>query len=281
MNNLSTRGSPWENLALESSLNGQVGRLLFATVSREDRMVTIGLLHGMSSVATVDYYRRINESVNQRLGGHERADLLLASVNFGIIERCVRAGSWDEAGHYLATKARALELAGAQFIACGSNTMHRVAPAIEEAIAVPFLHIADVVAAAAHRQGARTLGLLGTLPVMEADFYRERLAARNLSVLVPDEADRHLVDRVIFDEMTRDIFTDQSRTQYLRIMEDLAARGADAVVLGCTEITQLVGPQHFSALPLLDSTALHVEAIVEMSLTSTHPQLQEVLNSIS
>lgn len=230
-------------------------------------MITIGLLHGMSSVATIDYYRRINESVNQRLGGHERAELLLSSVNFGVIERHVRSDAWDEAGYYLASKARALELAGAQFIACGSNTMHRVAPAIETAISVPFLHIADVVADAAHLHGTRKLGLLGTLPVMEADFYRDRLAVRDLSVLVPDEADRRLVDQVIFDEMTRGIFTDQSRTQYLRIMEDLAARGADAIILGCTEITQLVGPQDFPALPLLDSTALHVEAIVETSLT--------------
>ncbi|MCA2230225.1 aspartate/glutamate racemase family protein [Nonomuraea aurantiaca] len=237
-------------------------------------MMTIGLLHGMSSVATVDYYRRINERVNDLLGGHERAELLLSSVNFGVIERYVRSDEWDKAGDYLAGKAHALELAGAEFIACGSNTMHRVAPAIEAAISVPFLHIADVIAAAAHRQGVRTLGLLGTLPVMEASFYRDRLAAQGLSVLVPDAADRHLVDRTIFDEMTRYIFTDQSRAQYLRIMQELAERGADAIILGCTEITQLVGPEHFSTLPLLDSTGLHVEAIVEMSLTHARPEPQ-------
>ncbi|MFC4121431.1 aspartate/glutamate racemase family protein [Nonomuraea zeae] len=237
-------------------------------------MLTIGLLHGMSSVATVDYYRRINERVNERLGGHERAELLLSSVNFGVIERYVRAQEWDEAGDYLASKARGLEVAGADFIVCGSNTMHRVAPAIEAAISVPFLHIADVVAKAAHQQGVRTLGLLGTLPVMEADFYRDRLAASGLSVLVPDQVDRHLVDQVIFDELTRYIFTDQSRAQYLRIMEDLAARGADAIILGCTEITQLVSPQDFPVLPLLDSTGLHVEAIVEISLASARSELQ-------
>ncbi|KAB2343664.1 aspartate/glutamate racemase family protein [Actinomadura rudentiformis] len=229
-------------------------------------MKTIGLLHGMSDVATADYYRRINDRVNELRGGHERAELLLSSVNFGDIERFVRADAWDEAGAYLADKARGLERAGADFLVCGSNTMHRVAPAIEAATPLPFLHIADVLAGAARRQGLRTLGLLGTLPVMEASFYRERLAGHGLSVIVPDEADRVLVDQVIFDELTRHLFTGRSRDAFVRIMHELAGRGADAIVLGCTEITQLVGPEDFPALPLLDTTALHVEAIVDASL---------------
>lgn len=229
-------------------------------------MKTIGLLHGMSSIATGDYYRRINDRVNEILGGHERPELLLASVNFGNIERFVRSGSWEEAGRYLAGKASALERAGADFIVCGSNTMHRVAPAIEDAISIPFLHIVDVIAGAAHRQGAGVLGLLGTLPVMEADYYRERLTGHGLSVVVPDEADRRLVDQIIFDELTRNVFTDASREHYVRIMTRLAEQGADTIVLGCTEIVQLVDERHFTARPLLDSTALHVEAIVQACL---------------
>lgn len=235
-------------------------------------MRTIGLLHGMSSIATADYYQRINDLTNQRLGGHERAELLLSSVNFGVIERCVRTHAWDEAADYLAGKARGLESAGADFIACGSNTMHRVAPAIEAAVSIPFLHIADIIAHAAHQTRARTLGLLGTLPVMEADFYRDRLAEHGLSTVVPEQDDRTLVDRIIFDELTRSIFTNDSRAEYLRVMEQLAARGADAIILGCTEITQLIGPQDFPSLPLLDSTALHVEAIVNASLSSAAPR---------
>lgn len=227
-------------------------------------MKTIGLLHGMSSIATADYYRRINDRVNERLGGHERASMLIASVNFGDIERFVRAGAWSEAGDYLAGHALALERAGAAFIACGSNTMHRVAPAVEAAISVPFLHMVDVLGAAARERGLRTLGVLGTLPVMEGDFYRDRLG---LDMLVPAAADRALVDHIIFDELTKEIFTDDSRNSYLRIMADLAARGADAIVLGCTEIVQLVRPEDFPDLPLLDTTALHVEAIVDASLT--------------
>ncbi|MGW7823612.1 aspartate/glutamate racemase family protein [Streptomyces puniciscabiei] len=235
-------------------------------------MRTIGLLHGMSGVATADYYQRINALTNQRLGGHERAELLLSSVNFAVIERCVRTQAWDEAADYLVGKARGLERAGADFLACGSNTMHLVAPAIEAAVSIPFLHIADVIAHAAHQAGARTLGLLGTLPVMEADFYRDRLAEHGLSTLVPDQDDRTLIDRIIFDELTHNIFTDDSCAQYLRAMERLAARGAEAIILGCTEITQLIGPQDFPSLPLLDSTALHVEAIVNASLSPAAPR---------
>ncbi|WP_211339093.1 aspartate/glutamate racemase family protein [Salana multivorans] len=172
-----------------------------------------------------------------------------------------------EAAAYLAQKAQGLERAGADFIACGSNTMHRVSPAIEAAVSVPFLHIVDVVAQAARRAGVGALGLLGTLPVMEAGFYQDRLASHGLSIVAPAEDDRAFVDRVIFDELTFNVFTDDSRREYVRVMHDLRDRGAEAIVLGCTEITQLVGPNDFPSLPLLDSTALHVEAIVNVSLT--------------
>jgi aspartate racemase len=220
----------------------------------------------MSSVATGDYYRRINDRVNEVLGGHERAQLLLWSVNFGDIERFVRGGRWDEAGSYLAER---LEAAGADFLLCGSNTMHRVAPAIEAAVSVPFLHIVDAVADGARAVGARTLGLLGTLPTMEAEFYGERLARHGIGRVVPGAADRHLVDRIIFDELTRHDFRPESRREYVRVIRELAAAGADAVVLGCTEIGLLVTQDDVPEVPLLDSTVLHVERAVALAVSES------------
>lgn len=229
-------------------------------------MLTIGLLHGMSSVATGDYYRRINDRVNEMLGGHERAQILLWSVNFGDIERFVRNDRWDDAADYLVRRALALQQAGADFMMCGSNTMHRVAPAIEAALDVPFVHIVDAVADEARERGLRTLGILGTLPTMEADFYRERYAQHGLVVLIPDAEDRRLVDTIIFDELTRHEFTDSSKQHYLRIMRQLEAAGADAVVLGCTEIGLLVEQADLPHLPFLDTTVLHVERAVQLAL---------------
>lgn len=229
-------------------------------------MLNIGLLHGMSSVATGDYYRRINDRVNDMLGGHERAQILLWSVNFGDVERFVRNDSWDDAADYLVRRALALQEAGADFMICGSNTMHRVAPAIEAALDVPFVHIVDAVADEARARGLRTLGVLGTLPTMEADFYRECYAQHGLDVLVPDAEDRRLVDRIIFDELTRHEFTDDSKQHYLRIMRQLQTAGADAVVLGCTEIGLLVKQADLPDLPFLDTTVLHVERAVQLAL---------------
>lgn len=205
--------------------------------------------------------------MNELRGGHERAELVLSSVNFGVIERCVRAEAWDEAGQYLAGKARGLQRAGADFIACGSNTMHRVAPVIEAAITVPFLHIADVVATTATDIGVTRLGLLGTAPTMEQDFYRRRLERAGFTVLPPEPVDRTTVDQIIFDELTRHVFRPESRETYIRVMTDLHAAGAEAIVLGCTEIILLVGPDDVPGLPLLDSTTLHVEAIVQTAMS--------------
>jgi len=229
-------------------------------------MATIGLLHGMSSVATGDYYRRINDGVNERLGGHERPQLLLWSVNFGDIERFVHDEAWDEAGAYLADRAQRLQAAGADFLMCGSNTMHQVAPAIEAATTVPFVHIVDVLADAAEHLGARTLGLLGTRATMESDAYHDRLAERGLGLLVPEEQERVLIDRITFGELTQNIFTDSSRQVFIAAARALVARGADAVVLGCTEFGLLMSEDDVPGAPVLDTTALHVERAIELAI---------------
>ncbi len=229
-------------------------------------MRTIGLLHGMSSVATGDYYRRINDGVNARLGGHERPQLLLWSVNFGDIERFVQGEDWAAAGTYLADRAARLEAAGADFLMCGSNTMHRVAAAIEAATTVPLVHIVDVLADAAEQSGARTLGLLGTRATMESDAYRDRLASRGLDLIVPDEQERAVIDRITFDELTRHVFTDSARQYFVEATRALAARGADVVVLGCTEFGLLMHEDDVPGIPLLDTTVLHVERAVDLAV---------------
>ncbi|MDQ1537942.1 MAG: aspartate racemase [Actinomycetota bacterium] len=229
-------------------------------------MKTIGVLGGMSSVATGEYYRLINEGVNERQGGHTSAELVLYSVDFGLIEGFIRNEQWDRAADYLAERARRVERAGAELLILATNTMHRVADEVQSAIGIPLLHIVDATADAAGADGASTLGVLGTLPVMEADFYRQRFAKLGFEVLVPTPDDRAVVHRVIFEELTRGIVDDQSRQEYQRIIRDLVARGADGIVLGCTEISLLVAPEDAPGTALYDTTALHVDQAVRTSL---------------
>ncbi|MDQ1482984.1 MAG: aspartate racemase [Actinomycetota bacterium] len=229
-------------------------------------MRTIGVLGGMSGVATGEYYRRINEGVNEHRGGHCSAELVLYSVDFAVIEGFIRGQHWDQAAEYLAERARRLESAGAEFLILATNTMHQVALQIQDAIGIPLLHIVDPTADAAAADGAHTLGLLGTAPVMEADFYRQRFADRGLQVLVPAERDRALVHRVIFEELTRGIVDDHSRQEYLRIMAELVARGAQGIVLGCTEIGLLTEAKDMPGIAIYDTAALHVDRAVDISL---------------
>lgn len=233
-------------------------------------MKTIGVLGGMSSVATAEYYRRINEGVNAHRGGHSAAEIVLYSVDFGMIEGFIRDEQWDQAADYLAERAQRLERAGAEFLILATNTMHRVAVELQDAIGIPLVHIVDATADAATADGANTLGLLGTTPVMEADFYRARFADHGFEVLVPAERDRALVHRVIFEELTRGIIDEHSRQEYLRIMRDLVARGAQGIVLGCTEISLLVAAEDMPGTVLYDTTALHVDRAVRISL-GLHP----------
>jgi aspartate racemase len=232
-------------------------------------MKTIGLLGGMSWESTVPYYRTINERVKQRLGGHHSARAVLYSVDFEEIKQMQHAGHWHEAGERLAGAARALEAAGADFVVLCTNTMHKIAEAIESAVSIPLLHIADPTAEAIRQAGVGTVGLLATRFTMEQDFYRRRLETRfGIKVLIPEEADREQVHRVIYDELCLGVVKDESRVAYRKIIDRLIARGAEGIILGCTEIEMLISAQD-SPVPVFDTTALHAESAVDYALSTS------------
>lgn len=231
-------------------------------------MKTIGLIGGMSWESTIPYYRQINETIKQRLGGLHSAKLVLYSVDFHEIERLQHAGDWDAAGVMLADAARALEAAGADFLVLCTNTMHKVAGSIEAAVAIPLFHIADPTATEIRRAGHATVGLLGTRFTMEQAFYRDRLSERHgLGVVVPDADDREIVHRIIYEELCLGIVKPESREAYRRIMGKLAAQGAQAIILGCTEISLLVDQQD-AEVPLFDTTAIHARMAADEALRS-------------
>ena len=228
-------------------------------------MQTIGLLGGMSWESTIPYYRIINETVRQALGGLHSAKILLYSVDFHDVERMQHAGNWAQAGEVLAGAARSLHAAGADFLVLCTNTMHKVAPAIERAVPLPLLHIADPTAQAIARAGFSSVGLLGTRFTMEQDFYRDRLHAHGIDVLVPDQDERERIHRVIYEELCLGRVVEASRESYRRIIERLVARGAQGIVLGCTEIAMLIGPADAS-VPVFDTTLLHARSAAERAL---------------
>ncbi|NNC91156.1 MAG: aspartate/glutamate racemase family protein [Acidimicrobiia bacterium] len=228
-------------------------------------MKTIGLLGGMSWESSVEYERLINTEVRRRLGGTHSADLIIRSYDFATIEELQERDDWDAAGELLAADASRLEAAGAQLIVLCTNTMHRVAPVIEAAINVPFIHIADATAAAVEEAGLERLALLGTRYTMEHDFYRGRLEARGLDVRTPNDPEREMVHRVIFDELVRGAVREDSRRRYLRVIERMVAEGAQGIIAGCTEIELLVPPDAVPH-PYFPTTALHAKATVEAAL---------------
>ncbi len=229
-------------------------------------MKTIGLIGGMSWESTLPYYRLVNEGIKQRLGGLHSARVVLFSVDFHDIEVLQHDGRWDAAGEFLADAACSLKAAGADFLVLCTNTMHKVAPAIEAAAGIPLLHIADPTAVAVKQAGIRTVGLLGTRFTMEQNFYRGRLETQHgLKVVIPDAADRDVVHRVIYDELCLGVTQDASRTAYREIISRLVAQGAEGIILGCTEIGLLVGPTD-SPVPIFDTTALHAQSVVEFAL---------------
>ena len=230
-------------------------------------MKTIGLLGGMSWESTVPYYRRINQRIGERLGGLHSAEIVLYSVEFAEIECLQHEGRWRSAAEILIRAARAVEGAGAEVLVICTNTMHKLYGEVEGAVRIPVLHIADATARVIAAAGVETVGLLGTRFTMEEDFYRGRLRARHgLEVLVPGEADRELVHRVIYDELCRGEVRDASRREYARILGELAERGAEGVILGCTEISLLVGPED-APVPVFDTTAIHAEAAADWALS--------------
>jgi aspartate racemase len=228
-------------------------------------MRTIGLIGGMSWESSAEYYRLINQQVRDRLGPLRSAQLLMHSVDFGPVEQAQHAGRWDDAAQILVDAARRLQAGGAECVVLCTNTMHKVAGQIQAAISVPFLHIAEPAGEAALAIDARTVGLLGTAFTMEQDFLKERLTAQGLQVLVPEAEDRQAVHRIIYDELCVGVISDASRERYQQVIEALAARGAQAIILGCTEISLLIKPEH-SELPLLDTTELHARAAVAFAL---------------
>jgi aspartate racemase len=228
-------------------------------------MKRIGLLGGMSWESSIEYYRLVNEITRDRLGGLHSADCLLRSVDFAEIELLQREGRWEEAGGRLAAEAGALAAAGAELLVLCTNTMHKVAAQITDAVDIPFVHIADTTAHAVRAAGLQTVGLLATGYTMEQDFYVGRLRdMHGLEVLVPGDGDRRIVHDVIYDELCVGVVRDESREQYRRIMGELAQRGAQGILLGCTEIDLLVGPQD-APVPVFDTTRLHAERAVELA----------------
>ncbi|HET6868554.1 MAG TPA: amino acid racemase [Solirubrobacteraceae bacterium] len=229
-------------------------------------MKRIGLLGGMSWESSAEYYRIINELVRDRMGGLHSADCVLRSVDFAEIEQLQRAGAWEQAAERLAREATALVAGGAELLVLCTNTMHKVADAISDAVAIPLVHIADATAEAVRSHGLCRVGLLATAYTMEQDFYVGRLReVHGLEVLVPDEPDRRIVHGVIYDELCLGVVRERSRDEYRRIMRTLRAMGAESILFGCTEIDLLVGPDD-SPVPVFDTTRLHAERAVELAL---------------
>ncbi len=228
-------------------------------------MRTIGLIGGMSWESTAIYYRVANELVRDRLGGLHSARIVMTSVDFAEVAELQAAGDWDRAGELLVAEAARLEAAGADFLVLCTNTMHKVAPAIEAASSIPLLHLGDVTAAAVQSAGLDTVGLLGTGFTMSQDFYSGRLESHGLRVIVPDEADQALVHHVIYDELCQGVVLDESRRAYLDVIGRLIDRGAQGVILGCTEIEMLIDQDDLT-VPSFPTTTLHVEAAVDRAL---------------
>jgi aspartate racemase len=230
-----------------------------------DAMKLLGVLGGMSWTSTAEYYRLLNHGVAERLGGLHSARLLVHSVDFEPVAAMQHDGNWDGTTAVLVEAARGLERAGAQGLILATNTMHKVADDLQAATHIPLLHIADATAARIRADGLHTVGLLATAFTMEQDFYIGRLRDQGLDVITPDDAERADVHRIIYDELCQDVVLDSSRDRYREVMEHLAQRGAEGIILGCTEIGLLVEPDDAS-VPLYDTTAIHAEQAIDWML---------------
>ncbi|MEA4913841.1 MAG: aspartate/glutamate racemase family protein [Christensenella sp.] len=228
-------------------------------------MKTIGLIGGMSWESTVTYYQMINEGIKDSLGGLHSAKVLLYSVDFFEIEALMSRGAWDEAAELLGDVAQRLEAAGADMILICTNTLHKVAPQVQSRIRVPLVHIAEAAAEELLSKGITRVGLLGTKYTMTQEFYREKLTERGIDVLIPEGEEIDLVNRVIFDELCLGVVKEDSKAAYLKVIANLQARGAQGILLGCTELGLIVSQEDVS-LPLFDTTVIHAKKAVELAL---------------
>ena len=222
------------------------------------KMKTIGLIGGMSWESTVTYYQLINETIKEQCGGLHSAKILMYSVDFAEIEECQANGEWEKSGEILANVAQNLEKAGADFIVICTNTMHKVLPRIQESINIPIIHIADATADELEKQKIKKVALLGTKYTMTQDFYKEKIIARGIEVMIPEETDVEIVNRIIYEELCLGEIREASKTEYIRIINQLKDEGAEGIILGCTEIGLLI-KQEDSSLPVFDTTQIHAK----------------------
>ena len=231
-------------------------------------MKVIGLIGGMSWESTAEYYRIINETVKERLGGHHSAKILLYSVNFSELVELQQDGRWQEATEFICEAARRVELGGADCILICTNTMHKMAAEVQRAVVIPLLHIADATAMAIKKQGIGRVALLGTKYTMEEEFYKGRLRLRyGFEVLIPPEEDRNFINQIIYDELCLGKIEEESKKHFVRIINSLGERGGEGVILGCTEISLLIKDKD-SPLELFDTTRIHARAAVDFALAS-------------
>jgi aspartate racemase len=234
-------------------------------IKGEVKLKTIGMIGGMSWESSAEYYRLINEGIKRQLGGLHSARVILFSVDFDEIEKCQSKGRWDEAGQILGEAAYSLEKAGADFIVICTNTMHKVIDQISQKTSLQIFHIAEETAAQIKRLGIKKIGLLGTKYTMEQDFYKSKIESQNIDVLIPNENDRDLINKTIFNELCLGNVRQSSREYFKRIIEDLAEEGAEGIILGCTEIGLLI-KQADAPVPLFDTTEIHAHGAVQKAL---------------
>jgi len=230
-------------------------------------MKTIGLIGGLTWVSTVEYYNILNSEISKRVGGHNAAHIILHSVNFGEYKELADEGSWQEIGPKLNDVALKLESAGAEMLIICSNTPHKVAGLITESLRIPFIHIADATSKAVHSSGLKKVALLGTKFTMTETFYSSKLAECGIETIIPDESEREFIHNSIFDELGKNIFLSETKSGYIQIINRLIARGAQGIILGCTEIPLLI-KQEDSSVPVFDTTLIHANAAVEFALCS-------------
>lgn len=229
-------------------------------------MKTIGLIGGITWLSSLDYYRLLNEKINERLGGVEAGKIILFSVNFAEIKLLTEEGRWDEMARLMTDAAKKLEQAGADCILIGANTMHKIADEIQRGITIPVIHIAEVTAKQIKKQGLQTVALLGTKYTMQLDFYKNKLAAQGITTIIPDEEEIEMMNTAIYTEMGKGVFLPATKEKFLTIIDKLIDRGAKGIILGCTEIPILI-KQEDCIVPVFDTTQIHANAAVEFALT--------------